>query len=114
MQLTKEETKELIELKLNDLEKTFGKPARLIALEILTLAKNREEQTRYIEVTQWNIYHPYPSVSGLRNKINRSKQNGFEEFNVVHRQDGRVFINERNYFKWFEKYRSKVDEETDA
>ena len=105
MQLTKEEAKELIELKLNDLEKTFGKPARLIALEILTLANNPKKQTRYIEVTQWNIYHPYPSVSGLRNKINRSKYNGFDEYNVVHRQDGRVFINENNYFKWFSCYK---------
>lgn len=103
MQLTKDETQELIDLKLEDLEKTFGKPARLIALEIINLVNNKEEQTRFIEVSKWNDYHAYPSVSGLRNKINRSKQNGFEEFNVVHRRDGRVFINERNYFKWFER-----------
>lgn len=105
MQLTKDETQELIDLKLEDLEKTFGKPARLIALEIINLVNNKEEQTRFIEVSKWNDYHAYPTVSALRNLINRSKYNGFDKYKVVHRKNGRVFINEKNYFNWFEKER---------
>lgn len=103
MQLTKEITKELIDLKLEALEKTFGKPARLIALEIINLVNNKEEQTRFIEVSKWNKYHAYPTVSALRNLIYRSKTNGFDRDNVIYRKNGRLFINEKNFFIWFEK-----------
>lgn len=103
MQLTVDDTKELIDMKINNAEKEYGKAVKLLILEILSLQNNmREEQTRYIEVSKWNNYHPYPTVSGLRNLINRSKENGFDEHNVIHRQNGRLFVNEKNYFKWFE------------
>ena len=84
MQLTNDEVQEIIDQRIAEAEKTYGKPAKLLILEIISLQKQLiEEQTRYIEVAK----------------------NGFDEYNVVHRQGGRVYINEKQYWKWFKEYK---------
>lgn len=104
---TTEEIKSLIEFRLNQAEQLYGKPVKYLIIELLALHKTmfEQENTRYIGVAEWNLYHTYPTISGLRNLINKAKQNGFEKYNVVHRQNGHVFINEQNYFRWFKEYK---------
>ena len=116
MQLTKEDTEELIKFEIENAEKMYGKPVKFLLLRVLALQKSlceeskkaHAEQERYIEVTKWNEYHESPTVSALRNRINKSKQNGFDKYNVVHRQAGRVYIVENNYFRWFREWNQGV------
>jgi len=109
MQLTQEEVQEIIEQRIAEAEKIYGKPVKLLILELLSLQKKSEEATRYIEVAQWNMYYSSPTVSAMRNKINNAAKNGFNEYNVVHRQGKRVYINEKQYWKWFKEYKQNGD-----
>lgn len=103
-----EAIKELIDIRINEAEKEYGTKAKLLIIELLALqrALQDKEHTRYIGVSEWNKYYSYPTVSGLRNMVNKSANNGFDKYNVVHRQNGHVFINEQNYFKWFKEYKA--------
>lgn len=106
MQLTNDEVQEIIDQRIAEAEKTYGKPAKLLILEIISLQKQLiEEQTRYIEVAKWDLYYPSPTISAMRNRVNNAAKNGFDEYNVVHRQGGRVYINEKQYWKWFKEYK---------
>lgn len=102
-----ETIKKLIDIRIDEAEKQYGVNAKLLIIELLALQKAIQEQenTRYIGVSEWNKYYSYPTISGLRNMVNKSASNGFDEYNVVHRQNGHVFINEQNYFKWFKEYK---------
>lgn len=53
---------------------------------------------KLIPVSQWNKYHLWPSVSGLRHLIANAKEKRFEE--VIVRAGGRVLINESAFFEW--------------
>ena len=56
---------------------------------------------RLIPVTDWNSYHPWPTVAGLRHLIFFGKSNGFDE--VVRRIGRRVLIDEAAFFAWVDK-----------
>lgn len=77
--------------------------AKIATLEILTLERSLNEakpQTRFIQPVDWNKYHDKPTLSALRNLINRRKENGFEK---VLKRDGKLwYINEQKYFEWKE------------
>ena len=99
--LTKEETLELIESKIEDIHKEYGKKARIAVLEILTLERSLNqtiEKARFIPVSKWNDYHDYPTVSAIRNYINKSDKNGFDR--VIKRKGKRILINETKMFEW--------------
>lgn len=104
---TKEEIRELLDFRLKQAEEMYGLPCKYHIIEMLALMKElyNQESTRYILITEWNMYHTYPTVSGLRNLVDKADKNGFNEYNVVHRRNGRVFINEQNYLKWFKEYK---------
>lgn len=53
---------------------------------------------RLIPVTEWNKYHPYPPIGGLRHLIFYGKTNGFAK--VVRRVGRRVLIDEAAFFAW--------------
>ncbi len=55
-------------------------------------------KTRFIPVTKWNDYHPWPSVSGLRFMIFNAHLTGFEK--CVLRIGRRVLIDEERFFEW--------------
>lgn len=57
-------------------------------------------KTRYIPVPEWPNYHPYPTIAGLRNFINKKDTNGFDK--VVKRVGKRVLIDEAAFFEWIE------------
>lgn len=77
--------------------------AKIAVLEILTFERSLNEakpQTRYIQPVDWNKHHNKPTLSALRNLINRRKENGFEK---VLKRDGKLwYINEQKYFEWKE------------
>ena len=56
---------------------------------------------RLIPVTDWNKYHPYPPIGGLRHLIFHGKANGFDQ--VVRRIGRRVLISENDFFLWVDQ-----------
>lgn len=55
-------------------------------------------QNRLIPATEWNTYHPWPPIGGLRHLIFHAESNGFKK--VVCRIGRRVLINEGEFFEW--------------
>lgn len=54
-------------------------------------------ETRYITVQDWNKYHSWPPIAGMRNLIFNSKRNGFATaFKKVGR---RVLIDEKEFLR---------------
>lgn len=54
--------------------------------------------TRYIPVPDWNKYHPWPPLGGLRNLIHKKDENGFDK--VVKKVGKRVLIDEQAFMEW--------------
>ncbi len=61
------------------------------------------EKTKYIPVSQWDNYHPWPTVAGLRKLIKKSKKNGFDK--VIVKVEGRLLIDENIFFEWVEGHK---------
>ena len=59
-----------------------------------------EQPTRYIPVEQWNEYHPWPPVGGLRHLVSKHEVKKFTP--CFKRIAGRVLIDERAFIKWVE------------
>jgi hypothetical protein len=57
---------------------------------------------RYIPVPNWNEYHNWPRIGGLRNLIFKRKTNGFDRFGVIKKVGKRVLIDETAFFEWVE------------
>ena len=57
--------------------------------------------SKLIPVTQWNDYHPWPPIGGLRHLIFNKSTNGFETaFKKIGR---RVLIDESKFFECVER-----------
>lgn len=59
------------------------------------------DTTRLIPASDWNDFHPWPPIGGLRHLIFHAEQNGFDA--VVRRCGRRVLINETAFFDWVER-----------
>lgn len=57
-------------------------------------------QTRYLSIGDWNKFHAWPPVGGLRHLIFHANTNGFNR--VIRRCGRRILINEAEFFKWIE------------
>jgi hypothetical protein len=57
--------------------------------------------TRFIPVTDWNKFHVWPPLGGLRHLVFHGASNGFDA--VVRRCGRRVLIDERAFFDWVER-----------
>ena len=57
-----------------------------------------QSHTRLIPVTDWNSYHPWPPLGGLRHLVFNGASNGFDA--VVRRCGRRVLIDEHAFFDW--------------
>lgn len=67
---------------------------------------NKElEKTRYIPAPEWENYHPWPKIGGLRNLIFNKKTNGFDK--VVKKIGKRVLIDERAFYEWIENQQNQ-------
>lgn len=108
---SKEEIKELIENKISDSEKKFGKEFKFALLEILNLTSMlnpTEKESRIIELSKWNEYHPYPTVGALRQYYFKREKNGFEDvIEYGGANAGRILIVEDKFFAW-QKNRKKA------
>jgi len=67
--------------------------------------KDTPLKTRLLPVTQWNDYHPWPPIGGLRHLIFFEHQNGFSR--CVKRIGKRVLIDEQEFFNWIEETNKK-------
>jgi hypothetical protein len=54
--------------------------------------------TRLIPVPDWNKYHDWPPIGGLRHLIFHAKRNGFDR--VLRRIGRRILIDEAAFFDW--------------
>ena len=63
----------------------------------------QDKCTRFIPVTEWKNYHPWPAIGGLRHLIFNSDKNGFDK--AIVRAGRRVLIDEQAFFKWLDEHR---------
>jgi hypothetical protein len=61
----------------------------------------------YIPVPEWNEYHEWPPIGGLRHLIFHAATNGFNK--VVKRVGRRVLIDEAAFFDWVEAQNSSQE-----
>lgn len=103
MQITMEETNQLVTNKVEEVGREFGEKAKLLVKEIVILLNNLQnaKPTRYIPVCKWNEYHAYPTVSAIRNYITRAEQNGFNS--VFFRKGKSLYIDENKFFEWLKR-----------
>jgi hypothetical protein len=57
--------------------------------------------SRLIPVTDWNKYHPYPPIGGIRHLIFHAKENGFDQ--VIRRVGRRILLSEQDFFYWVDQ-----------
>jgi hypothetical protein len=55
---------------------------------------------KIITVPDWNKYHDWPSIGGLRNLIFYRKTNGLDKFGAIIKVGKRVLIDEEAFFEW--------------
>ena len=55
-------------------------------------------KTELIPASNWNSYHPWPPIGGLRHLIFFAETNGFNK--VIRRIGRRVLIDEAAFFEW--------------
>jgi hypothetical protein len=60
--------------------------------------KTQMDNIRLIPVTEWNKYHSWPPIGGLRHLIFYGNQNGFNH--CIRRVGRRVLIDEAAFFEW--------------
>lgn len=56
---------------------------------------------RFIPLTKWEDYHPWPTTAGLRHLVFFSDTNGFNS--CIKRIGSRVIIDEKAFFAWVQK-----------
>lgn len=68
------------------------------------------QMPKLIPVTDWEKFHAWPKVAGLRHLILNSKTNGF---GVCMRRVGRrILIDEAAFFRWVESQKDKRSSDT--
>ena len=60
------------------------------------IKQKQPSNRKLIPVTQWNNYHPWPPIGGLRHLIFNEKTNGFKS--AFKRVGGRVLVDEAAFF----------------
>ena len=60
--------------------------------------------TRFIPVSDWSRYHPWPKIGGLRHLIFHAETNNFNK--VIVRAGRRVLIDEQAFFNWLNERRA--------
>ncbi len=104
MEIDKNEIQEIIENKIKDGTKRYGKDFRFFVLEILSLERMLapepmpKNEPRLIPLVKWNEYYPDPSIKALRMLVFRKDENGFD--NVIVKRGKRILIDADKYFEW--------------
>lgn len=66
----------------------------------------QNKQSKLIPVTQWNDYHPWPPIGGMRYLVFNSKTNGFQS--AFKRVGSRVLVDEAEFFACVERQNEGV------
>lgn len=61
---------------------------------------SQSNTNRYIGLTDWPKYHPWPKVGGLRNLMVKAKSTGFDK--VIRKIGGKIVISEKDFFEWID------------
>jgi hypothetical protein len=99
-------THEAILTALRKLEREFpqeaiARAARELSCDLPQDA-NAKAVRRYIPVTKWNQFHPWPTIGGLRYLVfHADSGNGFDK--VVKRVAGRILLDEQAFFTWVDE-----------
>ena len=60
-------------------------------------------KTRYIPVSKFDEYHPWPSPRAIRNRIHAAQRGTDVDFlNCIKWVGGRVLVDEQAFLKWVE------------
>lgn len=118
MQINKEIVEQLIDNKIEEAEKKFGKKFKDTLIEIISLEKliqpenKTEKKPKLIPLSQWNKYHPYPTKGALYQFKYYNIDNFKEVLEYGGINGGRILINEDKLFEWLEnrKKQSKFQE----
>ena len=65
-----------------------------------------KDSRRLIPVNQWNDYHEFPKLGGLRSLIFNADSNGFDK--AIRRVGRRVLIDEEQFFRWVDETNKPV------
>lgn len=63
-----------------------------------------ENRTRFIPLSDWPRFHPWPKIGGLRHLVFNAKSNNFNK--VIVRAGRRVLIDENAFFDWLSEHRA--------
>jgi hypothetical protein len=63
--------------------------------------------SRLIPVTEWNNWHLWPRIGGLRHLIFNAETNGFDA--VVRRVGRRCLLSEQAFFAWVDRVGARDD-----
>lgn len=66
-----------------------------------TNMNERNVTHRLIPVSKWNEYHPWPTVSALRDYVFKAERIGLTP--AIRRVGRRVLINEEAFFAWVDQ-----------
>ncbi len=67
------------------------------------VSQKQDGATRFIPVPDWNNYHGWPPIGGLRNLIFHRSTNGLDDFKVIKKVGKRVLIDEKAFFSWLDQ-----------
>lgn len=104
MEIDKNEIQSIIDIKIKDGVKKFGKDFKFIVLEIISLEKmltpepTETKHPKLIPLVKWNEHFPDPSVKALRMLVFRKETNGFDK--VIVKRGNRILLDVDEYFKW--------------
>ena len=113
MEINKEEIQEIINNKIKDGTKKYGKDFKFFIFEILSLERMlspepvKKNEPRLIPLVKWNEYYPDPSIKALRMLVFRRNENGFDE--VIVKRGKRILIDADKYFEWNERKQIKTN-----
>ncbi len=66
---------------------------------------SKDSSTRLIPITDWNKYHPWPPLGGLRHMIFHGRKTGFDRCTI--KIGRRRLIDEKKFFEFIEEQRRK-------
>jgi hypothetical protein len=62
------------------------------------------KNNRFIPVSEWHNFHPWPKIGGLRHLIFHANTNGFDKCLI--RVGRRLLIDEQTFFAWLDERRA--------
>lgn len=66
---------------------------------------HEETKGRFILLTEWHQYHPWPKVGGLRELRAKNLKKGGSDFFA--KAGGRVLVDENAFFEWLNSKKGK-------